>query len=73
MLQAKTGQTGVLKDISDNKVEIELTNGDIISTIVENIKPYEKKEKFNLVKATNEELVDKFETLVAHQCFKLIY
>nr|DAH73464.1 MAG TPA: hypothetical protein [Caudoviricetes sp.] len=67
VLKAKTGQTGILKEINDSKVKVELSNGDIIGTIIGNIKPYEKKEKFSITKASNEELVDKFETLVAYQ------
>jgi hypothetical protein len=67
VLKAKTGQTGILKDALDDKVKVELSNGDIVETIIGNIKIYEKKEKFSIARATNEELIDKFERLVAHQ------
>ena len=67
ILKAKTGQTGILKNIQNDKVKIELSNGKIIETNVDNIKPYEKKEKFNITKASNEELIYKFEDLIANQ------
>lgn len=67
VLKAKTGQTGVLKNINDDIVEVELSNGELVETTITNIKPYQKKEKYNVTKLTNEELVDRFEMLVAKQ------
>lgn len=66
-LKAKTGQIGVLKEIDDNKAIVELSNGEVIETTIDKIKPYEKKEKFNISKATNEELINKFEDSIANQ------
>ncbi|WP_252225337.1 MULTISPECIES: hypothetical protein [unclassified Clostridium] len=67
VLKAKTGQTGIIEKICNDKVQVKLTDGELIETNISNIKPYKKKEKFNIHKATNEELLDKFEMLVAHQ------
>jgi hypothetical protein len=43
ILKAKTGQTGEIKEINEDKIKVELSNGEIIETVINNIKPYTKK------------------------------
>ena len=65
ILKAKIGQTGVIKNIHNDNIEIELNNKDIIITKISFIKPYEKVNKFCIKTASNSELLERFEHDVA--------
>lgn len=61
VLKAKTGQVATVIEASNDNVVIKLSNGEAVATKIDKIKPYQKKERFNIKTCTNEELMDKYD------------